>query len=365
MKVAQLLYSGLGGHGSVAFSLISGDEKHRWSNVLCFVGAEPLLPAYRARCEELKIPHVYVPTRRGRPWLSWRKVFQWLSRERPDAILVHSTTVLTPCIVYARMRGVPLIFVEHQSFALKRRRDWKLSAMAMRLADRVILLSNAFAEGLRARLGGAFIEGKVAVIPNGIDLALFAPAAGRPAGRVRIGMAARFTPTKRQDLLVATLRRLKQQSPGVEWQLSFAGAGDTQRAIRRAAADLGASISFEGSLDEEALADWFRSLRIYALASDGEAFSTSILQAMATGLPVIASDVGGIRDQLSDEIGIVLPNDDVEGWVETVVRLTQDPELADRLGENGRRICERLYSARAMHAAYDRLIGETITRRTR
>jgi glycosyltransferase involved in cell wall biosynthesis len=358
VKIAQLLYSGLGGHGSVAFSLIAGDTEHRWSNALCFIGVEPLLPAYQARCEQLNIPHAYAPVRSGRPWQSWAKVRRWLNDQRPDALIVHSTTILPPCIAYARRHHIPLITVEHHSVALKRRQDWLLSAAAVALGDRVVMLSSAFATAVERRLGKLFWAQKVVVIPNGVDLDLFAPATRTPSGPFRIGMAARFTPAKRHDLLLEVVRRLTHRSPSIDWRLSFAGAGETQDAVRGLAGDLGESVRFEGNLDETKLADWYRSLRIYALASDGEAFSTSIIQAMATALPIVASNASGVREQVPDEFGILVANDDPDAWVKAITALVEDKQLASCLGQAGRQICEERYSAVAMHGAYDRVIRE-------
>jgi glycosyltransferase involved in cell wall biosynthesis len=363
LKVAQLLYSGLGGHGSVAFSLIAGDAEHRWSNALCFIGIEPLLPAYETRCRQLDIPYVYAAVRAGRPWQSWGKVRRWLDDEGPDALIVHSTAVLPPCVTYARRHRIPLIMVEHQAVALKRRRDWLLTVIAMTFADRIVMLTPAFAEAMRKRIGPFYRKRKAAIVPNGVDLELFAPATPRPDGPFRIGMAARFTGSKRHDLLIEIVRRLKQRAPAVAWQLTFAGAGETQDRMRLLAAELGDSVAFEGNLDEAKLADWYRSLRLYALASDGEAFSTSIVQAMASGLPVIASDVIGIRSQVTDEFGSLLPNGDPDSWMEAIISQLKDTELANVRGRRARRICEELYSAKAMHEAYDELIRDAAQRR--
>jgi glycosyltransferase involved in cell wall biosynthesis len=358
LKVAQLLYSGLGGHGSVAFSLIAGDRGRTWSNALCFVGIEPLLPAYRAQCEQLGCNYSHIPTRSGQPWRSWRGVWRWLQAERPDALIVHSSTVLPPCLAYARRQRIPLIVVEHQSVSLKRRRDWLMSAIAMRFTDRVVMLSASFADAMRTRMRGSYRASTAAVIPNGVDTNMFMPASQPPAGPVRIGMAARFTPSKRHELLVEVVRRLNERSPKTVWQLTFAGTGQTCAAVRQLADDMGESVAFEGFLDEGQLADWYRSLTVYALVSDGEAFSTSILQAMASGLPVVASDVDGIRDQVRDEFGRLLTNDDADAWVTAILDIAGDAGRRRALGANARRLCEQCYSAEAMHRAYDQLIRE-------
>ena len=88
MKVAQILFSGLGGHGSVAFSLqaaaaratASGAERH----ALVFLGAEDLLPEYAKLCRERGLEHRYVRARAGAPWRSWLPLFRALRAGRRD-----------------------------------------------------------------------------------------------------------------------------------------------------------------------------------------------------------------------------------------------------------------------------------------
>lgn len=360
MKVAQLLYSGLGGHGSVAFSLIAGDREHRWSNAMCFIGIEPLLPAYAERCEQLGIKPQVIRTRPGRPWDAWRPVYQWLKQERPKALLVHSTTVLLPCLLYGRLHKVPVLLVEHQSVDLKRRRDWLLSALGMLFAQKVILLSKSAADGFLHRLNWLYRASRVTVIVNGIDTTLFAPAPLRMREPFRIGMAARFIQSKRLGLLVEALTRLQSQVPERSWQLSFAGDGPEKETIKRRVPALAqGSVSFEGVLDEQQLADWYRSLSVYALATDGETFNTSTLQAMSSGLPILASDVTGLKDQVTADFGVLLPNDP-QAWADALKNLSAEPDRASVMGANARRHCLASYSAEDMHNAYDRLISDTL-----
>ncbi len=231
MKVVQILYSGLGGHGSVAFSLQAAAERARagapsdWTGGMIFLGIEPLLPEYERLCAERAIPPAYVQARRGSPWRSWQGVFRALSAMRPDVIILHSVKTILPVWLYARLRGVPLIAVEHQPNSLKTRSEWVASRLLMRLADAVVVLTPDYLAALRTGLGKAWRGDRVHLIPNGIDTDLFAPPGTRPARKQRpltVGMAARFSDTKRPELLVAAMAILRERDGPDAWRLSLA-----------------------------------------------------------------------------------------------------------------------------------------------
>jgi glycosyltransferase involved in cell wall biosynthesis len=362
-RVCQILYSGLGGHGSVAFSLIDADANGEWQPVMGFFGIEPLLPAYAQACVAGGIPFEYFPACSGKSWRAWPRIFRWLRRCRPQAIVLHSVTALLPCFIYARLRGAPLVVVEHQSNGLKTRFDWLFSYLSMVLAGSVVVLTPAYAVELRKRLGLFYRARKVRIIPNGIDTARFAPAS-RPVkehGVTRLGMAARFTSSKRQDMLVEMMAVLREREPSFGWRLSLAGDGDVWEKIRRTvlADGLEACVSLPGQLDEAELIEWYKSLDIYLHASKGETLSTAILQAMASGLPIVASDVPGIRSLVGGEsaCGILVADQSPEGFADAVLRLVEEPATATNFAENSRRIAVSSYGHERMFSEYNRLIA--------
>lgn len=357
MKVAQILYSGLGGHGSVVFSLIGGDRERRWTNVLGFLGVEPLLPEYRARCEAASIHHRYFQAIAGRPWARWFDVAHWLSTERPDAIVNHSGTALLPCLWHARRHGIPLIHVEHTPIQTKSRGEWLFSRLAMSVADHVVMLTTDYAEASQRYLSRHYRANKVAVIANGIDTSIFSPAQ-RPVSNGKIGMAARFSPAKRQDLLVTVIAELARLYGPERWHLSLAGDGSEHKRVAQVAAELAPGlVTFEGSLEETALADWLRTLDIYVHASDGETLSTALLQAMASGLPIVASDVAGIRNLIVPGTGVLVDNSDVAGWAAAIATLTSDREYACNLGMRAHETLVQNFGNVAMWRRYDALLA--------
>lgn len=366
MKVVQILYSGLGGHGSVAFSLgAAAREFGTWTNSFLFVGIEPLLSDYEQTCKDNRMQYAYIATVPRRPWLAWPRIYKQLTRIRPDAIVLHSVKTILPCSLYALRNRISLIAVEHQLNALKTRYEWIVSTLLMILAQQVVVLTRDYRDDLRSGLGPAFRSSKVCVISNGVDVSIFAPKrkVAAPADRkVIVGMAARFTDTKRQAVLIQALMELRRDHQLIDWRLTLAGDGDNLDSIRDmiVSARLQDVIDLRGYLGEDNLTDWFHSLDIYAHASDGETLSTSLLQAMAMGLPIVGSAVAGIDSLLSagDGCGLLVEGGTPHNFSTALNRLATDTDLAEDLADRARRQAVLDYSHEAMYAKYDRVVRE-------
>lgn len=358
MKICQITYSGFGGLGSVVFSLIAADQSHDHHWGIGFIGDLLLDAAYPIRCKEHGVDYAAFRSTPGKPYRAWFALARWLDQVRPEAVICHSINAVLACRWYAWRHGARLVAVEHTANQVKARSEWAASRLSMLLADRVVVLTDEYRDELRQAHGWLFRLNKVVVIPNGIDTAVYRPAAVPRVeqGRVlTLGMAARFSFSKRQDLLVAVLERLAVLRPALEVQLRFAGDGsETERVQALAqASPAGPRIRFDGLLSEEAVAPWLRELDIYVHATEGETLSTSLLQAMATGLPIVASDIAGVNNLLGGqgEFGCCVANQ-VEAFARAILVLLDDPAQADALGQRARaRILER-YSQAAMLSSY-------------
>lgn len=367
MKVAQILYSGLGGHGSVAFSLLNGDKVDEWKPLMGFLGVEPLADTYVEQCKNSNIIFDYLPAVQGKPWKSWTKVFKWLRRREPNAIILHSMNALLPCWLYAKYKRLPLIVVEHTPNHLKRRSEWMVSRLSMLLGHTIVLLTPEYRKELREKLRWFYHDTKVCIIPNGIDINRFAPV-GRPlldqSNTVLLGMAARFTDTKRQDALIDMLVLLREKSTPINYRLTLAGNGETFEALHRKVQDMGLEdyISFPGYLGENDMVEWFQSIDIYLHASEGETLSTSLLQAMSMGLPIVASDVPGITNLLKrkEECGLLVKESRPEGFASAVETLVSKPEKAKEISVMARQYAADVYSQDTMFNSYNKIIKEKI-----
>jgi glycosyltransferase involved in cell wall biosynthesis len=361
MKVTQILYSGLGGHGSVAFSLASAAGTH-WRSNMIFAGIEPLLPEYARLCDERAIRQAHIQMREGKALAAWPSVNNELRRAAPQAVVLHSVKLILPCWLYARRRGIPLIAVEHQPNSLKSRSEWVVSRLLMHLADAIVVLTPDYHAALKRHLGSAFRPEKVHVIPNGIDTAAFAQVERGPlhGQTFRLGMAARFSNTKRQDLLIDALALLLQDDDPVAWRLSLAGDGESLDSMRQLAEDVGVSdlVEFPGYLGEGALRDWFTRLDFYAHASAGETLSTSLLQAMAMGLPIIGSKVAGIKNLLveGEGCGSLAETQTPLAFADALRKMTKKPMETAAMADRACVLAESRYSQDAMFQAYSALI---------
>ena len=367
MKISQITYTGFGGLGSVVFSLVAAGVscEHRWS--IGFIGDQPLDGSYVQRCRDDGVEYAAFQSTPGKPFRAWWALARWLAQTQPEAVICHSINSILACRWYAWRHGARLVAVEHTPNQVKTRNERVFSRLAMLLADRVVVLTPEYRDELHRAHGLLFRGHKVAVVPNGIDTEVFRPAE-MPSqelmgpGRVlTIGMAARFSFSKRQDLLVKVLERLAVLQPALEVQLRFAGDGSEMRRVKALAhaSPLGQRIRFDGLLSEEAVAPWLRELDIYVHATEGETLSTSLLQAMATGLPIVASDIPGVRNLLQ---GVDFFGDCVENtsaaFATAVCRCVDDPRLAVELGRRARARIVEQYSNRAMLDAYLELVDE-------
>lgn len=224
-------------------------------------------------------------------------------------------------------------------------------------------LSADYRATLARRLGPLFRPPRTAVVPTGIDLSPYAGdrRAAALGGTVRIGMAGRFSPTKAQQVLVSAPARLVVEYPDRDWLLSLAGDGTCLAAVSAAvsAAGLSDRVEMSGYIAPDQLPDWFASLDLYAHASDGETLSTSLLQAMAAGVPIVASDVAGISDLLGPPrlgAGRLVPARDVDAFTAALAADTGELDTAIARATRARAHVRECHSVEAMRAGYASLL---------
>jgi len=214
MKVVQVLFSGLGGHASVAFSMVDGDRDMQWDHHLIFYGIEPLNSEHEEKARQRSLSFDMVLAIEGKPARTWRKFYQCLKNASPDVILLHSNSLTIPAWWYCRRHGKKLVIVEHTPNQVKRKIDKWTSILGQYMGDSVVLLTDDYYREMKDMQGWHFKDKKVRVIPNGIDTSLFKPAPKLQQDKYfHLGMAARFSNTKSQDLLAKVMRQLEHSSP--------------------------------------------------------------------------------------------------------------------------------------------------------
>ena len=216
------------------------------------------------------------------------------------------------------------------------------------LCDLIIANSEA---GRRDLIAKGVAARRLAVVRNGLDLTRFAALASRSQGPTdgpRIGMVAQMEARKDQAGLVEAFARIAGEFPGA--RLILAGGGSlrprVEASIRRAG--LEKRVDLPGTIDRPELL--YGSLDLYVQASASqEGTSNSIIEAMASGLPVIATDIGGNREVLEHGVsGLIVPAGRPDRLAASIASLLGDAALARRLGNAARERALRLYSRDTM-----------------
>jgi phosphatidyl-myo-inositol dimannoside synthase len=192
-------------------------------------------------------------------------------------------------------------------------------------------------EGEREMIHAADPSVAVTLVPNGVDLAAF-PDAREPAnGPFRILCVGRLIRRKRQDQLITAISLLKER--GIEAWLELVGTGDEEAAYRAEADRLGVSdrVTFAGYVPREKIVPRYASAHVFALPSENEGMSVSMLEAMAAGLPVVVSRTGGTSELVEESVtGLTFDCGDVQALVAHLGRLAGDRALCERMGRAAR-----------------------------
>lgn len=234
-------------------------------------------------------------------------------------------------------------------------------------------LLTAVSDWARRRLEPAFgWNGRMALLPSGIDADAFRPDVSDVVVRERHGLGdapviacvSRLVPRKGQDLLIATLPRIRAALPDV--RLLIVGSGPDHARLRRLAQRSGSAdhIVFTGAVPYAELPAHFRAGTLFAmpcrarrLGLDVEALGAVFLQAAAVGRPVLAGDSGGAPEAVRDcETGFVVDPHDAPALADRCIALLDDPARADAMGRAGAAWVHREWSWDAMTARLQQLL---------
>ncbi len=293
------------------------------------------------------LPHLVHPISPGNDIRALREIVGLIRKTKPDVVHAHTSKAGILGRVGAWLCRVPSLFTAHTwSFAEGTSWKWKLlgapsERFAGLLGGTVINVSEA-----NRNLALAYSvapSARMITIHNGIADEL-GDSPAYPNETPIIIMVARFAPQKNQALLLKACARI--QAP---FRLQFAGTGPTQPEIERQASELGLEDRVEFLGDCSDVAERLRKASIFALATNWEGFPLSILEAMRAGLPVVASDVGGVREAVIDgHTGFVIDRHDTDAFSCALERLLTDLPLRSEMARNGRRRFEEHFTVDQM-----------------
>jgi D-inositol-3-phosphate glycosyltransferase len=227
------------------------------------------------------------------------------------------------------------------------------------LADRVIAATTAEYAQLHWLYGADMA--KIAVIPPGVDLERFVPIpkdtakgrAGIPQEHQMILFAGRVEPLKGIDTLLKAMALIQKHCPDTVENVCVAIIGgdpwaetpDAEMArLKEMRMELGMEslVTFLGAKDQDILPNYYAAAEMVIMPSHYESFGMVALEAMATGTPVIASEVGGLAFLVRDgENGFLVPSRDPEALAERIFTLLNDPNCRRQLGQQARQHAQK------------------------
>jgi glycosyltransferase involved in cell wall biosynthesis len=285
-----------------------------------------------------------------------------------DLIHAHFTLSAAAALAGSAWHGLPVIATVHGSDIFqvpKLPGGAAFTRSTLRRAAAVTTVSSALRQ---ACLSLGVPAGHVSVISNSVDTALYAPQPGMQAGgdwdkrQPVILFVGSLIARKGVDTLLRAFAALAPELP--EYRLVIAGEGPEQGNLAALAQSLGIAprVEFPGFLSQVDIAAWMQRARLFTLPSNEEGQGVVLLEAMASGLPVAASDVGGIPEVVVEGTGRLFPAGDAPALAAQIRAMLAGPALWRQLGAAGRRHVEQHYSPAAIGACYRALYGTVLAR---
>jgi glycosyltransferase involved in cell wall biosynthesis len=285
-----------------------------------------------------------------------------LWKARPDIIYTRSIDAQLIGHAVAVRAGAPHVTEEQGGLGIHRKRHHVLAArlFAPRV-ERVVAVSESQLPDL-VKLG--YRRSAVRVIPNAVAL----PQPAREPADVRreLGVApddvlallvSVLRPEKRADVFVEAIARARERDPRIRGVV--AGGGPRLDAIRAQASPAGDGVLVLGERSD--VPELMGAADVVCLSSDVEGVPMTVLEAMAVGRPVIATDVGGVRDAVvAGQTGVLVPPRDPAAFARALVALAGDPDRARRMAAEGRRRYLEHFTIEERVREYSAMLGELV-----
>ena len=332
---------------------------------------------FKRRLNDPGVPCIALHKPPGQGARLYPRLWQLLREHRPAIVHTRNLAALEmqPVAWAARIPG--RIHGEHgrdvddlDGSSVKYQRMRRLYAP---FVQRYVALSQDLQGYLADRVGIG--PGRIEQLYNGVDAQRFSPPPGgplsipgcpfSPSDHWLVGTVGRMQTVKHQTLLARAFVLALQQQPALRHRLRLVlvGEGPLRAQAQALLAEAGVADLAWLPGERSDVPTVMRGLHAFALPSLAEGVSNTILEAMACGLPVVATRVGGNAELVQHgETGLVVPSDDLPAMAQALCQLAQQPHEAARLGAAGRKAVEARFSLQAMVGAYRRLYDNTLRR---
>jgi len=369
-KVLHVIYSLYrGGAERVIETQLLGADRRRFEYLVCSItgGGEMIDRMSNAGAR------VFLLGKRRRGDLTAvTKLANLIRGEHIDLLHLHNSPGMFWGTLAQIASGIkaPIVRTEHNPYlpenmpALFR---WVFPRFTKR-ASRIICVS----ERVRQSFAGRFPElaGKFIEIPNGIRLQDYEKLPPRAECRAQfkllpgaklIGTVGRLAPVKNHKLLIEALFLVRQTVPDVH--LAIIGEGEMREALAAYASDLSVSEYVSLVKETQTIDHFYGAIDIFCLSSDSEGMPLTLLEALASGVPVVSTEVGGIPEIIeSGKTGYLVPKGSADSLARRIVELLQNPSKAAELALNGRKMVHERFPAEKMITATEAVYEEVLAK---
>ena len=294
----------------------------------------------------------------------------FIKKIKPDIVHVqcHLNLTAVKSVITARDIPVPVVTTIHGVFSkINPLLDlaqlsylYTIGGIIFKNSDRIICLTKRDSYDLE-RFGCP--SEKISVVPNGVDINLFRPR--KESEKITVMWHGRFVASKGLDILVKAASKVIQKSC-LDIKFVLVGDGPLKQKIMVMCEKLGITkdVMFVDRLPLDEVAQLLSRASIYVLPSIKEGMPWALLEAMACGKAVVASDISGVNDIITHrENGLLVPPKNIDAFTDAIIRLAEDVNLRKRLGRNARQLIIKKYNWRIIAERLESIYRKVVNKK--
>lgn len=300
--ILHIMHSEIGGAGDIALNL--NQFENRFLQTEYLMTGPRLFYGFKNKFKSIKKNFFFLKINKGSHLLKIMTVIKKINKINPDLIILHNYQIL-PALYFKLFQEKKIIFVDHMSLKLKKFKDYLSILLSAFFFDKIIFINNENFNQFN------FIKkSKKNKIYNGSSNFFLRDKVFNKKKFFKIGISGRINNLKNHKIAIDLLKNHPNLKKKIK--ILIAGSGENEKNLKKYVSQykLKKNVLFLGELDEQNLKRWFSKIDLYLHPSFGEAMSSSILQAMSSCTPILASNVNGINNLIGKKkyLGLLFNN---------------------------------------------------------